>query len=148
MNLDQMTSRLRRAITPPATAPASAPNPEPTSRAAVEGPLAPRSPTPGGGGHPAPPPGSSPSSSRRPKRRRWLPPTSPAERHAEPVDQPPVLYPCPHCGEAHQPFPMSSSRGLAAFGESLLSDLGRPEPLNRTADDTPLQLLRFRPWNP
>lgn len=143
-DVEQLTSRLRRAITPPVAAGAGAPGP--TSRTPAPCPATPGSPAPSAANHPAPPAGI--SSTRRPKRRRWLPPTSPAERHAEPVDQPPVLYPCPHCGEAHQPFPMSSSRGLAAFGESLLSDPGRPEPLNRTADDTPLQLLRFRPWNP
>jgi hypothetical protein len=134
MNLDQMASRLRRAITPPATAPASAPSTDPAPRAAVQSPPAPGSPNPPpGGGHPAPPAGAS-SPGERPKRRRWRPAGAPANSRAE-LAEPPTLHPCFACGQVHQTFPMPSSRGLAAYGESLLDVLTRPEPLGRQARD-------------
>jgi hypothetical protein len=122
-DVDQLAARFRRVVTPPATALASAPSSDPgsTSRAPERRPAAPGLPTPGASDHPALAPGH-PSPARRPKRRRWAPPTSPAERNAEPVDQPPTLYRCPHCGADHQPFPLQG-RGLGdAFGRSLLSD--------------------------
>jgi hypothetical protein len=126
-DIDQLTSRLRRAITPPATAPANAPS-DPTPRAAVQGPLAPGSPTSGDGDHPAPPPGASPST-RRPRRRRWAVPTSPAERNAPAVDQPPAeLHPCPFCPAVHQPIGMRGHGLSDAYGQVLLSDPYSPRP--------------------
>jgi hypothetical protein len=141
-----LSRRLRRAITPPVTTPGRAPSPDPAPRAAAQDPAAPGPRPPGGSVHPADPPGASPPP--RPKRRRWLPPTTPAERQAEPVDQPTArLYPCPHCGAVHQPVPIGGG-GLADIaGRSLLPDPTRPEPLGRQAGDTS-SLVRdsFSPW--
>jgi hypothetical protein len=75
-------------------------------------------------------------SGRGPKRRRWTMPNSPAERTAEPVNQPPTLYRCPHCGERHQPISMGGGGLAAAYSRSVLPDPTRPEPLGRGDADT------------
>ena len=98
-----------------------------------------------------PAPAVAPATVGRPKRRRWRPPTSPAERNAPAVDHrrspPAELHPCPFCGQRHQPIPMEG-RGLAdLYSRPVVGDPSRPSPLNREADETPLEQGRFRPWS-
>jgi hypothetical protein len=61
----------------------------------------------------------------------------------------PDLPLCPRCRTRHEPRPHpAGGRGLAAlYGQQVLPDPNRPPPLNREADETPLELRRFRPWS-
>jgi hypothetical protein len=61
----------------------------------------------------------------------------------------PELPLCPRCRTRHEPRPHpAGGRGLAAlYGQQVLPDPNRPTPLNREADETPLELRRFRPWS-
>jgi hypothetical protein len=57
---------------------------------------------------------------------------------------------CRRCKTRHEPrpHPADAVRGLAAvYGQQVLGDPNRPTPLNREADETPLELRRFRPWS-
>jgi hypothetical protein len=88
---------------------------------------------------------------RGPRRRRGVMPTSPSERTAEPVDQPPTLYRCSHCGERHQPFPMGGGGMAAIYSRPLdFADAPygvRPRPLGRQdADTASLRRDGFHPW--
>jgi hypothetical protein len=78
---------------------------------------------------------------RGPRRRRWLPPSSPTDRAAEPVDPPPTLYRCPHCGERHQTLDLTAGGMAALYGR----ELGGP--YRSTVGDT-VSLVRdnFSPW--
>jgi hypothetical protein len=62
----------------------------------------------------------------------------------------PKLPLCPRCRTRHEPRPLprGGGRGLAAlYGQQVVPDPNRPEPLGRQADETPLELRRFRPWS-
>jgi hypothetical protein len=82
------------------------------------------------------------------------------------VDQPELLAPlppqpllalpapawpvCRRCRTRHEPrpHPADAVRGLAAiYGQQAVPDPSRPQPLGRQADETPLELRRFRPWS-
>jgi hypothetical protein len=73
-------------------------------------------------------------------------PATPSPRLALPAPAWPV---CRRCGTRHEPRPHpAGGRGLAAlYGQQVLPDPNRPPPLNREADETPLELRRFRPWS-
>jgi hypothetical protein len=80
-----------------------------------------------------------------PRPRLALP--APPRRRPDPAE---VLPLCPRCRTRHQPRPHPiGGRGVAAaYSRQILPDPTRPEPLNRTADETPLVPGRFRPWSP
>jgi hypothetical protein len=66
-----------------------------------------------------------------------------------PALPPPALPMCPRCRTRHEPRPHpAGGRGLAAlYGQQVVPDPNRPTPLGRQADETPLELRRFRPWS-
>jgi hypothetical protein len=146
LDIDAIAARFKRAgqVTPPPnTAPADPPvtghGPTVYSNTAP--------PTDMGTAVPTERPGR--ASTRRSKRRRWLPPCSPTERAAEPVDPPAAeLQVCPFCHKRHQPMRLGGGGIFAPYGRPIAADSwasGRPRPLGQEADDTPL-LLRRIPW--
>jgi hypothetical protein len=68
---------------------------------------------------PLPPPRAS---GRAPSGDGLTMPDSAAERDAEPVDQPPTLYPCPFCRQIHQPVPLTGGGMADAYSRTLTSD--------------------------
>jgi hypothetical protein len=55
---------------------------------------------------------------------------------------------CRRCKTRHEPRPHpAGGRGVAAlYGQQVVPDPNRPPPLGQEADETPLELRRFRPW--
>jgi hypothetical protein len=75
------------------------------------------------------------------------PPTPPPLPLALPAPPHPV---CPRCKQRHEPRPIPGrdGTGLAAlYGQQVVADPGRPQPLGRGADETPLVLRHWRPWS-
>jgi hypothetical protein len=89
---------------------------------------------------------------RRPRelegRRPLLALPAPPRRHRPvPAEEAPL---CPRCRTRHHPRPHpAAGEGMAAlYSRMLLPDPGRPTPLNRQADELPLELLRrHRSWH-
>jgi hypothetical protein len=78
-----------------------------------------------------------------------LAPLTPQSVPALPAPEWPL---CPRCRTRHEPRPLpgpaGGRQGLAAlYGQQVVPDPNRPPPLNREADETPLELRRFRPWS-
>jgi hypothetical protein len=77
------------------------------------------------------------------------PPPHPRPRRMLPAPEQPTDPVCRWCKTRHQPTPHQGGTGAAGlYGRSVPGDPGRPEPLGRQADETPLLLRHHRPWSP